>query len=241
MNKVWQEGISVITPTIRKSCIPQILSNFLRQQFKEKELIIIINKDDIRIEDFDIKKMNINNIRVYKVSEEQTLGECLNTAIKKAKYKYIAKFDDDDHYAQFYLTEMHHAFNTQECDVVCKQSIFYYLEEYNKLTRLAKIGQNKYVVRGAGATIGAKRSIFESIQFANRKSGTDTDFFLNCASRGLKCYSTSCYNYLCFRSKDARQHTWQITAEELESKCKGCLSMHIKYEDACKFIAVYEK
>ena len=241
MTNIDLEGISVITPTMRKSQIHQVFFNFLEQRFEPKELIIIINNDEISRTEFEKLKPKGSNIYIYQVPESKTLGECLNIAIKKAKYNYIAKFDDDDYYAPFYLTEMYNAFKKEECDIVCKQSIFYYLEAYRKLILLSRIGQNKQVIRGAGATIGAKKSIFHEVQFAHRKRGTDTDFFIKCFNKKLKCYSTSSYNYLCFRSSNEKQHTWQVTAQEIEKKCKRCSNWIISYEEACRFINRYIK
>lgn len=41
----------------------------------------------------------LRNIHVYRAPQHHSLGACLNHAVKKAKYSYIAKFDDDDYYA----------------------------------------------------------------------------------------------------------------------------------------------
>lgn len=236
MTTIWQDGISVITPTIRKLCISQILSNFFRQQFVNKELIIVINNNEISPMDFEIEKLGAINIHIYQLPENKSIGECLNMAIEKAKYNYIAKFDDDDYYASMYLQEMYNAFKREDCDVVCKQSIFYYLAIYGELMLLSRTGTNRRVLRGAGATIGAKKSIFNKIQFASLKTGTDTNFFLKCRDNKLVCYSTSSYNYLCYRSKDACEHTWKVTAEEIRNKCKKCSRSIMSYEEACIFI-----
>lgn len=241
MTETWLEGISVITPTTRKTCISQILSNFLGQRFVNKELIIIINNDEIQPSDFQLATIPQQfNIQIYQIPAKESLGSCLNMAIKKAKYKYIAKFDDDDYYAPAYLDEMYDAFNKTGCDVVCKHSIFYYLEEYGELAMLSVGGRNRTVIRGAGATICAKRAIFETIQFAKLRVGTDTDFFRQCLQEGYKCYSTSNYNYLCFRSKDAGQHTWKITAKELRKSSMRYFIKKMTYEEACLFVSQYK-
>ncbi|WP_054739942.1 glycosyltransferase family 2 protein [Cellulosilyticum ruminicola] len=232
----WEEGISIITPTIREAYVPQIVSNFLRQRFISKELILIINDDRRWFTAPQIAHFNTLNIHIYYMPASKTLGECLNMGVEIARYNHIAKFDDDDYYGALYLNEMYNAFKMENCDVVCKQSIFYYLEASGKLMILSTSGKNRRVTRGAGATIGAKKNIFAKIQFAHLKSGTDTDFFNKCRKHGLICYSTSNYNYLCFRNKDAMQHTWQITSDALEKKCKGCWNQFMSYEEACYFV-----
>ncbi len=235
------DGISVITSTIRKSCTLQIISNFMKQKFAHKELIIVINNDEMQPFDFKLSEEMQKSIHIYQLPSCETLGQCLNMGIEKAKYNYIAKFDDDDYYSKLYLEEMYGAFKREACDVVCKRSIFYYLEGHRELVLLSASGQNKRVTKGAGATIGARRDIFNSIQFEKLKVGTDSHFFKKCLQYGLKCYSTSSYNYLCFRGKEVKQHTWLITEDEIKNNCLRCFSKPMSYVEACEFVSYYKK
>lgn len=235
------EGISIITPTIRKACTSQIIDNFMRQRMANKELIIIINNDEMQPSDFKLSEEQKGIIHIYQLPAYETLGQCLNKGIEKAKYNYIAKFDDDDYYSEMYLEEMYGAFKREVCDVVCKRSIFYYLEGYQELALVLINEQNKRVVKGAGATIGARRDIFSRIQFEKLKGGTDSHFFKKCRQYGFKCYSTSSYNYLCFRGKEVEQHTWQITEREIKNNYLGYFSKCMDYAEACKFVSYCKK
>ena len=79
---MYKEGFSIITVTNRDYCIKNMINNFLRQNLKTKELIIVINNDNIDTEHI-YKYINQSlNIHIYKLSETISLGSCLNYAIE---------------------------------------------------------------------------------------------------------------------------------------------------------------
>ena len=130
---MYKNGFSIITVTNRDYCIENMINNFLRQEFNDKELIIVINNDKINIEDI-YKYINKElNIFVYKLPKKTSLGACLNFGINKSNYNIIAKFDDDDYYGPYYLDEANKAFLREGCYVLGKQKTYYYLEQYKKL------------------------------------------------------------------------------------------------------------
>ncbi len=100
----------------------------------EKELIIILNKDDMDIEMWKERSKGNENVSIYQLPEEKTLGECLNFGIEKARYNIVAKFDDDDYYSPYYLTEAMQIFLTTDAQVVGKGKAFMYFEKEKLLT-----------------------------------------------------------------------------------------------------------
>ena len=98
-------NVTVITPTNSLTSLNNILENFNRQDLKEKELIIIINNNKIDESKWKNLVSKYNNIKVYKLSENISLGRCLNFGVNKAKFDIIAKFDDDDYYGSKYLSD----------------------------------------------------------------------------------------------------------------------------------------
>ena len=49
MGKNARGGVTIVTSTIRPECIHNIFNNYARQKWKMKELIIVVNKDDMNI------------------------------------------------------------------------------------------------------------------------------------------------------------------------------------------------
>ena len=75
---MYKKGFSIITVTNRDYCIENMINNFLRQNLKTKELIIVINNDYIDTEHI-YKYINQSLIiHIYKLPENKPLGSCLN-------------------------------------------------------------------------------------------------------------------------------------------------------------------
>ncbi len=60
------------------------------------------------------------NIKIYKLSENISLGRCLNFGVNKAKFNIIAKFDDDDYYGPKYLSDSLKAFDETDAKLIGK-------------------------------------------------------------------------------------------------------------------------
>src|SRR4051812_342662 len=97
MNKKEQPLVSYIMPTYnRREFIPHAIQYFFRQDYENKELIVIDDGEDVihdLIPDTEI-------IRYYRLDKKISLGVKLNLACKYAKGDIIAKRDDDDWYAE---------------------------------------------------------------------------------------------------------------------------------------------
>ena len=227
---MYKDGFSVITVTNRYYCIENMIKNFLRQNFKHKELIIVINNDEISIDEIN-KHINKDlNISIYKLPEARSLGFCLNYGIANSSYNTIAKFDDDDYYGPYYLDESNKAFVREKCYVVGKQKTYYYLEGYKKLLLKKIATENDYTKSIMGSTICFKREVFNTIKFKDISSREDYYFNSECIKNGYMLYSTSKYNHLVFKHSDINKHTFKSNINILVNVCDEIKS-NIKYED----------
>lgn len=196
-----------------------VFQNYKNQVWKEKELIIILNRNDMSIESWKIKAEFYQDVSIYQLQEEWTLGECLNFGIEKAKYDFIAKFDDDDYYAPNYLAQSMEFFNKTNADLIGKRTIFMYFED-EKILAIHKPGkENKIVNQGLkGATLIFKKEIIKKVWFPKLNLGEDTFFIRQCIKNMFKVYSTDKNNYVCLRTSLAGHHTWDINNELLLKK-----------------------
>lgn len=64
---MYKEGFSIITVTNRSYCIKNLIQNYINQNFKSKELIIVINSNLVSIEAFKIYEQ-IPNIKLFKLA-----------------------------------------------------------------------------------------------------------------------------------------------------------------------------
>ncbi|MCE7794849.1 glycosyltransferase [Salipaludibacillus sp. CUR1] len=216
--------VTAITCTMRENKLNNILSNFLRQKWKGKELIIIINSDRIDLNDWREKTKDYPDIRVCQVPEDETLGSCLNKGVELARQSIISKMDDDDYYSPFYLTEMIRAINRTGADIAGKRSVYTYFCENDLLGIHRPYYENQFVKSVRGATLTFKKKVHDKIPFYHTNRGEDGDFLWRSARQGFRIYSTSKYNYTCIRQESPMEHT-----EKNRSLLNGCTDLESGY------------
>lgn len=194
-------AVSILTCTKRADCINTLFDNYRRQNFNLKELIVIINNDSLKIDDYTAAAKKHKNVWVFKVPEHHSLGYCLNFGVQLANYSYIAKFDDDDYYASNYLTDSMQILHKTKADIVGKRAHYMYLNDKKLLLLRYLRMENKYVTNVQGATLLIKRKVFDQISFPNRNRGECVKFCADCAARGFKIYAGNKYNFAAIRRK----------------------------------------
>src|SRR5690554_2353954 len=95
-NSPSPSGVSIITCTNRPSRMENVILSYLRQNYHSKELIVVLNNNDMSLEEWQARVQEYPGINVLQVDERISLGECYNSAVRHTKFSYIAKFDDDD-------------------------------------------------------------------------------------------------------------------------------------------------
>ncbi|WP_284644804.1 glycosyltransferase [Paenibacillus silviterrae] len=213
--------VTVVVCTMRPSYIDNVFDNYHRQSWKEKELMIILNKDDMDIGEWYERAKDHKDIVVYQLPQEYTLGKCLNWAIKRASHSIIAKFDDDDYYGPDYLKESMHAMKKKKAPIVGKTTCYMYFEAENALMLFRKGREKQYRPKIKGGTLLFKRSVWDKVKFPeNRISGSDARWLLNCGKAGFKVYSVSKNNYVCVRRGDLTTHTQKKSTSNYMAACQ---------------------
>ncbi len=206
--------ISVITSTIRDSCIDNVFDNFTRQSVKDKELIIILNNDTMDKQRWYNRAKLYENVTVYQVNENHSLGYCLNYAIQKSKSTYIAKFDDDDYYGEHYLAQAYKAIKKEkDIGIVGKSAFYIFMENRNELFCVDWDGEG-YTDKVSGATLFFKKDVWEQVKFRDRTYAEDYFFLSDCLDKGYKIYSTNVKHFVVIR-RAQNDHTWKVNENEL--------------------------
>ncbi|OMD61584.1 glycosyltransferase family 2 protein [Paenibacillus odorifer] len=208
-------AVSILTCTKRMDCIKTIFDNYQRQNFKSKELIVIINNDSLKIEDYIHAAKKHKNVRIYKLPEYRSLGFCLNFGVHLANYSCIAKFDDDDYYSANYLTDSMNILHKTKADIVGKRAHYMYLTDKKLLLLRYLHMENKQVTNVQGATLLVKRNVFQQISFPDWNKGECVKFCADCAAQGFKIYAGNKYNFAAIRRKNLKDHTWVVSDKKL--------------------------
>ncbi|WP_053601517.1 glycosyltransferase [Bacillus sp. FJAT-18017] len=212
--------VTVVTSTKRGHMFENVIDNFSRQNLERKELIIVINNNNIKM----FKPTN-PNIRVFQLDESKTLGECLNFGFKHARYPVVAKFDDDDYYSPDYLSSSIRFMEKTGAGVVGKSSIFVYFKKDQLLTLYRPKMIEFFIKRKkcylAGGTLVIKREVFGKVMFRSVNHGEDIQFQKDCLDQKITLYSGSFYDYVLIRYEENHQHSWQVNDEIFQKQCKS--------------------
>jgi glycosyltransferase involved in cell wall biosynthesis len=204
--------VSIITCTIREQFMDNVFKNYERQQWDEKELIIILNKDELDLNKWQREAEKYPNVRVFQLHEGATLGDCLNFGILKANYDYIAKFDDDDCYGPNYLSNSMKVFENDEVFILGKSSYYVYFTN-KKALMLIQNKENSFDESVSGATLIFRKEVYNKVQFQKRTRAEDYFFIEDCKKNGYKIFATSKDDFVVIRH-ESENHTWKITDED---------------------------
>lgn len=202
-------GITVITSTIREENLNNVINNFERQNYDNKELIVVLNYRNPDISKLQYKLSNYNNITTLMLNPNKTLGECLNYGVSKSTFDFIAKFDDDDYYGSNYLNESISQLVNNKADIVGKSCIYVYLKNELSLRLMNKSKENIFINRVSGSTLFFKKNIIDNVKFQNVNLSEDNFFCKDAIDNGYKIYSTSKQNY-CYIRDQHYNHSWKI-------------------------------
>ncbi len=207
-------GVSVITCTNRPEYIENIFNNFISQLYPKKQLIIVLNNNKFNIDVWRKKAELYDNIRVFQIEGQKSLGECLNFAVDKSQFEIISKFDDDDYYGPNYLVDIMNTFKYINAHIVGKKSVYAYFENSDILALRHPNQEYRYVYFIFGATLNVKREVFDKVRFQDLCTGEDTEFLISCLKEGYKIYSADRFNFLVSRRAYLDEHSWKMTEKE---------------------------
>ncbi|WP_226665463.1 glycosyltransferase family 2 protein [Metabacillus litoralis] len=212
--------ISVITITNRPEFIDNVFQNYESQVWKKKELIIVLNSDDMDVDSWNDRARQYSRVFVFQQPEKVSLGECTNFAVKQTSHNYIAKFDDDDYYAPYYLSDTMNAFQNTGADIVGKATTFCYFESKKALV-IRDPGKENQFVNGIvkGATLAFKKKVFNNIKFPDLPTREDTVFMRKAKKKGYKIYSNHKYNHVYCR-RNFHDHASIVSDEDILKKSK---------------------
>lgn len=231
--KFYNYTVSIITCTNKQYHMNNIFENYNRQNFKYKQLIIILNNNSLDIKEWQDVSKKYENVSIYALDENDSLGNCLNFAVDKAKFNFIAKFDDDDYYGPNYLTQAINTFKNTDASIVGKGAYYVYFKPSNTLGITRPDKENSYAIFVAGPSMVIKKSIFDSIKFRNISIGEDKYLLKDCLDNGLKVYSTDTKNFAYTRYDNGDMHTWKISNKDFMKHCDiiGIVSDISQYVD----------
>lgn len=213
-------GVTVITATNRPQHMERLLANYLRQDYPHKQLIIVLNNAHFDLEEWQRKTWRYKDIELIHLQGSPSLGLCFNTAIIRAKYDLVAKFDDDDYYFPQYLFNSTRHFINTNADIVGKVCRYIYFADLSTLALYSLGVENEFVTYVAGATMIVKKNLFDKIAFPDITSGDDSEFQRKCIRDGFNIFSGDRHYYITIRQSSIQNHTFQFHDQEYLNTCQ---------------------
>ncbi|RFU62970.1 glycosyltransferase [Peribacillus glennii] len=214
--------VSIITCTKRPQFIDNVFENYQAQEWKDKELIVILNNDEMNLGEWSAKAQLYENTTVYQLPETTSLGACLNLGIEKSKYDYIAKFDDDDYYSPSFLTEALDALLKTQSDVVGKLSSYMFFEDKQLITVHMPGYENMYLPKDQnlkGGTLVFRKAVYQKVKFLDLNCDEDDHFTEDCRRHGFKLYVTDKNHFAYIRRDNPNHHTWKQEFDQIIKHC----------------------
>jgi hypothetical protein len=203
--------VAVLAATNRPQLLPRLLANFAAQRHTNAELIVITNSDRFDRSDVEARVGALGNARTIHLAASITLGECLNAGLDATDARFVAKFDDDDHYGPDYLADALLVHRFVDAAIVGKKTFYAHLEGPDETILRFPGNEFTFTNRVSGGTLLIDRSVFDDIRFAPLNVGEDVDLFERTRARGLTIFSADRYNYVAARRADAGTHSWSIS------------------------------
>lgn len=206
--------MSCLLVTRRPGRLASALASFTRQSHPNCELIVVLHGFSTPL---SLPATDGRRIQVIEAPVTMSLGDCLNLAASRARGDYWAKLDDDDLYASSYLERMQSLIEAADAEVAGMPLVFTRFESdgavYCDLPKLAlsyRTGEQWQRGEVCGATLAGSAAILRRVPFrTGRRQGVDTLFLDDCSRLGARIVVGDGFGYLCQRSSDTSQHTWE--------------------------------
>lgn len=162
--------ISCIMPTYnRRSFIETAIGHFLKQDYQNRELIIIDDGTD-SISDLIPSFPMIHYLRF---NSKKSLGEKRNIACRMANGEIIAHWDDDDWMAADWLSSQLECLNENDADICGLSEMLFYAPQSRKAWKYIYSGSQPWV---GGGSLFYKKAHWENNNFPEIDIGEDNMF-----------------------------------------------------------------
>ena len=221
--------VACLLVTMRPELLPACLERFRADCYPHKELVVVLHGEGWSVEDARALIRPGEEISIFQLGKEQSLGNCLNFAASQSDAEYWAKFDDDDLYGPNYLSDIMLYRRATDFSLGGKTAAFIYSQADDEILWDARYAserawQFRRAGRGervhiAGGTLIGKREVLETVPFSDvRRRGSDTDLLRRADEAGFDFVSFDFFNFALFRSGAEGFHTWNNSMDTFKKR-----------------------
>ncbi|WP_202709045.1 glycosyltransferase family protein [Sporosalibacterium faouarense] len=195
--KTPEPNVSFICVVNSNSEIKNAVEIYTSQNYKFKELILILRDETI---DIDFWKNNLKTIQCISIlkSTNKNFSNCLNMGVYKSSCQYVTFIDPNDYYSPHFITDLINGFKYTDADIVGKQSHYVYYSKKNILLTANDIKEFEQVNSLLPSALVANKSVFDKIRFSEQSDEPGYDFIKACLLNSIKLFSSDRFNYISF-------------------------------------------
>lgn len=227
--------LTVVSPTKRPEQVQQILSNYLGQTYKHKELVIVVNESFEHFQEIKNQTSSLKDVQVLHMPKDKKAASALNFANQFSNGKFIFRFDDDDYYGSDYLSDAVRFLQIEDAKVLGKFGAYIKVEEVNKVFHRTKatsemqnvIFEAKELTHSksaiSGATFGVSRELLNQIPFPEESLRTADSAWLEKVrqfSPNTRVLKTDFFQFTVGRQQNQKGHTWSVDLRGVLDKDK---------------------
>lgn len=206
---------SIIVSTNRPQNLPLVVANCVRQSLDAVELVIVTHGFSINNSEFESMLAEAGastriTTKAIETESNSSLGGNLNRGFSVAAGDYLFRMDDDDFYGENYVRDQLNAIRFSGADLVGKAETYMYFESEDATFLTFPGKSHRYTDFVRGATFAGPRETFETVKFAGRRTGEDSNFLADLRRVGGSIYSADRFNYVVNRHADKTSHTWRV-------------------------------
>lgn len=207
-----EQSVTSVVVTMRPQFLGNVIHTFNSQSYKNKRLILVMNKADFTESPHYSSAIQDPLIRIVDGSSAKYHGGLVTLGVSHAEDGLIAIMDDDDLYGPFYLEKLIRRMRETNAKVVGKESYFVYIEAVDELRLYAPNRiENSSAMNLTGSSMLCEKSYFEDIGFPDLYAGADSEFYRRVKARGDLMIADDYFDYVLVRMKDANTHTWKAS------------------------------
>jgi len=201
-----EEDVTVVCVTNRPEQLDAAIANFTRQRHRGTRFLLITNTSSFDRALVAARLATVEGAEARHVDAGASLGTCLNLGLDVAATRFVAKFDDDDHYGAEYLGDMVLAHRFADAAVVGKHSHYASFEDGSAHLRFPG-REFEYTSWVAGGTLLIDRLRIGAVRFEDRCLCEDGAFLASCERAGLGVFAADRFNYV---QRRTGANTWAV-------------------------------
>lgn len=209
--------VSIVCVTQRPHFAGRLALNVTRQTHGEVELIVVQHGCELSDDDRRSHR-SLRSATLLSIDERSTLGDGLNAGLAAATGRFVAKFDDDDHYGPEYLADALRCASFAQAGVLGKRTYYWTSETTGALAVRFPGREYRYVASLAGGTLMIDRERFSNPSFPSVSIGEDQALVRAALRSGTSVFATDRFNYVQARGD---WNTWAVPESELMADSIG--------------------